>query len=68
VLLFDESGVLTRLMLVDGVGWSPPLPASGVLGAQGAIGVDNRGEVVDVYMRVLCRLVVLESSIAQEEV
>jgi len=57
-----------RLMLVDGVVWSLPLPASGVLGAQGAIGVDNRGEVVDVYMRVLCRLVVLESGIVREEV
>jgi len=55
-------------MSVDGVGWSLPLLASRVLGAQGAIGVDNRGEVVDVYMRVLCHLVVLESGIAREEV
>jgi len=55
-------------MSVDGVSWPPPLPASGVLGAQGALGVDNKGEVVDVYMRVLYRLVVLESGIAREEV
>ena len=68
MLLFDESGVLAQLMSVDGVSWPPPLPASGVLGAQGALGVDNKGEVVDVYMRVLYRLVVLESGIAREEV
>ena len=68
VLLFDKSGVFAQLMLVDGVSWSPLLPASGVLGAQGAIGVDNRGKVFDVYMGVLCHLVVLESSIAREEV